>query len=173
AQHGCGLTEKPRIWNVGAAPSQRPNGRGLAYPPTWALRGAFGKGCVEFAPLLFGCVRRCAGKEIKPNRHAAPDGANPQNEIHVDDDPVAFVQHHLEQLAELDNQFALALKQRFEAVDFTEVALCFDGTQWEFRASKIRKQDCQTTDQARAAVAAGLRELGHEVDGGLIVALVV
>jgi hypothetical protein len=38
--------------NVGAALSQRPIGRGLAYPPTWALRGAFGKGCVRFAPLL-------------------------------------------------------------------------------------------------------------------------
>ena len=42
--------------NVGAALSQRPIGRGLAHSPTWALRGAFGKGCVRFAPLLLAVV---------------------------------------------------------------------------------------------------------------------
>ncbi len=84
-----------------------------------------------------------------------------------------FLQGHIQHLADLERQFAAALKQRFEAVGFTEVELVCDGTQWEFRASKVRKQDCQTTDQVRAAVAAVLRELHAEVDGDLILALVI
>lgn len=107
--------------------------------------------------------------------------AEPQDEIHVDppfdgndpDDPVAFLERFIQHMADLEQQFALALKRRLEAAGFTEVEMSCGGTQWEFRASKIGKPACQTADQVRAAVAEGLRELGHEVDGDLIVAVVV
>ena len=67
------------------------------------------------------------------------------------------------------------LTAKFENEGFANVQLSYDLGQhcWEFKAARGTNQGCQTPEQVKAVVGRLVRELRHEVDRGLIVALVL
>ncbi len=75
--------------------------------------------------------------------------------------------------AQCDLESPLATK--FEDEGFANVQLIYNygPNLWEFKASCGTNQDCQTPEHVNEVVGRLVRELGHEIDRGLIVALVL
>jgi len=73
----------------------------------------------------------------------------------------------------LESEFGKLLKQRFETEGMVNVELVCHLNGWGLKASLGTHQGCQTSEQVKAIVQRLVRELHHDIDPGLIVALVL
>ena len=73
----------------------------------------------------------------------------------------------------LESEFGKLLKQRFETEGMVNVELVCHLNGWELKALQGTHLGCQTSEQVKAIVQRLVREFHHDIDPGLIVALVL
>jgi hypothetical protein len=75
--------------------------------------------------------------------------------------------------AQCDLESPLAVKFLNEGFANVQLSYNYGQNLWEFKAARGTNQDCQTPERVKEIIGRLVRELGHEIDRGLIVALVL